>query len=360
MLKTEAFINGMSCISPQQTINSSGIPDDITGLGDAPYLKCIEPIYKKYIDPMAARRMSRLVKMGIYTAKSCLENALIENPDAIITGTGLGCVEDTEKFLSSIILNEENLLNPTPFIQSTHNTISSQISLNLKCHSYNITYAHRGLSFESALLDSILMLREETAEKVLIGSADEITPKAFTITNRMGYWKTGNLNNLNLLSSTTKGTIAGEGSAFFLLSNNPIQTSFAKICSVETFSYLMDTESIKESVESFLQNNNIEINDIDLVLLGINGDNRFDHLYYELTKTIFENNACAYFKHLCGEYHTALSFALWMAASILKEQSIPDFIRINNVQESKLKNILIYNNYRNLSHSFILLKYVKL
>lgn len=358
MLKTEAYINSMSCISPQQTIYNNGIPVDIMGLGDAPYLKCIEPIYKKYIDPMAARRISRLVKMGIYTAKSCLENAGIENPDAIITGTGLGCVEDTEKFLTSIILNEENLLNPTPFIQSTHNTISSQISLNLKCHAYNMTYAHRGLSFESALLDCLLMLREDSVEKVLIGSADEITPNTFAITNRMGHWKTGNLSNLNILNSTTKGTIAGEGSAFFLLLNKPTQSSFAKICSVETFSYSMDAESVKESAESFLKNNNIEISDIDLVMLGINGDNRFDHFYYELTKTIFENNACAYFKHLCGEYHTASSFAIWMAAAILKEQSIPGFIRINNVRESKLKNILIYNNYRNLSHSFILLKYV--
>jgi 3-oxoacyl-(acyl-carrier-protein) synthase len=119
----------------------------------------------------------------------------------------------------------------------------------------------------------------------------------------------------------------------------------------------MDAESVKESAESFLKNNNIEKSDIDLVMLGINGDNRFDHFYYELTKTIFENNACAYFKHLCGEYHTASSFAIWMAAAILKGQSIPGFIRINNVHESKLKNILIYNNYRNLSHSFILLKY---
>ena len=348
----------MLCISPQQTINSNGIPVDIMGLGNAPYLKCIEPIYKKYIDPMSARRMSRLVKMGIYTAKSCLENAGIEDPDAIITGTGLGCVEDTEKFLSSIILNEENLLNPTPFIQSTHNTISSQISLNLKCHSNNITYAHRGLSFESALLDSILMLKEESAEKVLIGSADEITPNIFAITNRMGHWKTGNLNNLNILNSTTKGAIAGEGSAFFLLLNKPTQPSFAKICSVETFSYSMDALSVKENTESFLQSNNIERSDIDLVLLGINGDNRFDHLYYELTKTMFRNNVCAYFKHLCGEYHTASSFAMWMAAAILKEQSIPDFIRINNMKECKLKNILIYNNYRNLSHSFILLKHV--
>lgn len=356
MLKTEAYINGTACISPQRTIDNNGFCNEIIELKDTPYLKCIEPVYKKYIDPMVARRMSRIVKMGIYTAKSCMENSGIENPDAIITGTGLGCIEDTEKFLSSIILNEEKLLNPTPFIQSTHNTISSQISLSLKCHAYNVTYAHRSLSFESALFDSLLMIGEKSAETVLLGGADEITPNSFTITNRLGFWKTKKTSNLELLNSTTKGSIAGEGTSFFLLSDKPSLTTFAKISSVEISSNQLDEETVKKNAISFIQNNNIEIHDVDLVLLGINGDSRFDNLYYELVKTIFNKNACAYFKHLCGEYHTASSFALWLAATILKEQEVPGFISVNNIQANRLKNILIYNQYRNHSHSFILLK----
>jgi 3-oxoacyl-(acyl-carrier-protein) synthase len=360
MLTTEVYINGAACISPQKTIENIGIPAEVTELNDALYLKCIEPVYKKYIDPMVSRRMSRIVKMGIYTAKSCLENSGIEDPDAIITGTGLGCIEDTEKFLSSIILNEEKLLNPTPFIQSTHNTITSQISLALKCHAYNITYAHRGLSFESALFDSLLMMNEKSAETILLGSADEITPNTFAITKRLGHWKAGNVSNLELLNSSTKGSIAGEGSSFFLLSNKPASSTFAKISSVETYSNLQDAETVKKNAISFLQNNKIGIKDVDLVLLGINGDCRFDDLYYSLTKTIFSENACVYFKHLCGEFHTASSFAMWLAANIIKQQAVPDFIKINNVQVKKIKNILIYNHYRNLSHSFILLKHAEL
>ena len=52
-------------------------------------------------------------------------------PDAIITGTGLGCLEDTEKFLTAMVTNKEEFLTPTSFIQSTHNTVSAQIALLL-------------------------------------------------------------------------------------------------------------------------------------------------------------------------------------------------------------------------------------
>jgi len=345
----------MACISAQKTFDSNRFPDEITECNDSRCLKCIEPVYKKYIDPMVSRRMSRIVKRGIYSAKSCMEDAGIETPDAIITGTGLGCIEDTEKFLSSLIKDGEKLLNPTPFIQSTHNTVSSQISLFLKCHAYNITYSHRGLSFESALSDSLMMLNEKTAEHILLGGTDEITANVFDITNRLGHWKKENCSNLNIRESRTKGSVAGEGSVFFLLSGKANTHTYAKIVSVETLSEQLDAESVKKETLSFLEKNNLNPADIDLLLLGINGDSSFGHIYHSLTGTLFSNNACATFKHLCGEYHTASSFATWLAAVILKERSVPAIIRMDNKPIRQLKNILVYNHYRNITHSFILL-----
>ncbi|NJK84751.1 MAG: beta-ketoacyl synthase chain length factor [Bacteroidales bacterium] len=113
---------------------------------------------------MASRRMSRIVKMGICSALKCLKESGVEVPDAIITGTGFGCIEDTEKFLGSIIQNEEKMLNPTPFIQSTHNTVGAAIALKIKCNNYNNTYVHRGFSFEHALLDGLMLLNEDKAK----------------------------------------------------------------------------------------------------------------------------------------------------------------------------------------------------
>ncbi len=59
--------------------------------------------------------MSRIVKMGVVAAMTCLRNASIENPAAIITATAYGCLEDSSAFLRRMIEFEEKLLEPDCF-----------------------------------------------------------------------------------------------------------------------------------------------------------------------------------------------------------------------------------------------------
>ena len=355
MLKQDAYINGLGCISAQKTFENNNFVEEFKIFEGVNMLKCIEPLYKKFIDPMIARRMSRLVKMGIYSSKLCLEDANVETPDAIIVGTGLGCMEDTGKFLSSMIQNEEKLLNPTPFIQSTHNTVSSQIALFIKCHAYNITYSQRGLSFESALIDSLLTLKESANKNILLGGFDELTNTSFNITKRLGHWKNDN-EICSFLESKTRGSIAGEGSSFFVLSDKKNDSTYAKIVSVETSVKLMNTEVLENEMISFLKKNNLNNTDIDLIMYGYNGDCEYDKLYHYLNNNLFKDNSSAYFKHLCGEYDTCTSFALWLSSLILKNHEIPEIVKITASKQKKRKTILIYKNYRNENHSFILLQ----
>src|SRR5690606_35405111 len=119
--------------------------------------------YKEFISPAASRRMANGVKMGFSSAKFALEKSNLAQPYAIITGTGMGCIENTEKFLNTLLANNEEFLTPTSFIQSTHNTVGAQIALGLECKGYNATYVHGALSFESALIDAQLMLQQEEA-----------------------------------------------------------------------------------------------------------------------------------------------------------------------------------------------------
>ena len=81
-----AFINGIGLISPQKTAESKEFLPEIVEY-TADYLKCIEPGYRSYIDPIQSRRMSRLIKMGIASAKMSVAEAGLTMPDAIITGT---------------------------------------------------------------------------------------------------------------------------------------------------------------------------------------------------------------------------------------------------------------------------------
>ena len=104
------------------------------------------------------RRMSKVIKMAVATAIETIGGVEeIDSLDGIITATGWGCLTDSERFLRNIIADKEQLLNPTPFIQSTFNTVGGQIALLRHNHCYNVTFVNRSHSFEDALLDAVLI-----------------------------------------------------------------------------------------------------------------------------------------------------------------------------------------------------------
>lgn len=361
-----AFINGIGLISPQQTTNPDlFLPEILEYTAD--FLQAINPNYKEYINPITARRMSRLVKMGITSAKIALQDAHIlpslpgDGPgvgalvDAIITGTGLGSVEDTEQILTEMNAGEQ-LMNPTPFIQSTYNTISSQIAITLNCNNYNSTYVHRSFSFESALQDALLQFEEGLVGSALVGGIDEITENHLLITRRPGHWKMIPVNNLKLLSYRTTGALAGEGAAYFLLGDKSCPSTYAKLKDVKTIYKLKTHSDLENAVMTFLSSNNLNIGQLDAVILGYNGDVEFDTIYDRLGSEIFNQTPQLWYKHLCGEYYTSTGFALWLASNILKNRHIPPSVILNSIPANKLENILIYNQYRNTNHSLLLLE----
>jgi 3-oxoacyl-[acyl-carrier-protein] synthase II len=345
---TPVYINGTGIISPQKTLGAALFPDEIIS-AESDMVKCKEPNYKEYVSGDMVRRMSRLIKMGVTASKVCLQDGGCSLPDAIITGTGLGCIEDTEKFLASMISNKEEFLTPTSFIQSTHNTVGAQIALILKCHNYNFTYVHRGFSFESALLDAMLQVDEDKDLKILVGGLDELTKNSFHITRRLGLWKTKPVNNLDLLKSKSKGSIAGEGAAFFLVSGIKSDRSYAMVSDLKM---LFKPENAQEIIS---EGNHLSAGDIDLLLLGLNGDASTD-VHYHTFSSAFPAAGKSYFKHLCGEYFTSSSFGLWLGSVILKHGQVPDAVKLEGNFGKPVRNILLYNHFQNLDHSLILLQ----
>jgi 3-oxoacyl-[acyl-carrier-protein] synthase II len=346
------YIPAAAALSPQPTFRQEIFTQPVTYTSNR--LQAIEPDYTKLVDPKLLRRMSRVIKMGVVTASACLQDAGETDPGAIITGTAFGCMEDSDLFLQQLIARNEESLPPTPFIQSTHNTVGAQIALMLKCHHYNNTFAHGGVAFENALLDAILLLKDGETKTALVGGIDEITDSSYTIMSRFGFYKNGLVSSLDLYKTHSKGTIAGEGAAFFLLSASP-ENAIAQLDGIGTF-YKPKTElEIEQQVLAFLEAHSITAGNIDLVITGKNGDNREDGIYEALQQSVFRNNPMLHYKNLCGEYPTAVSFALWMAVHILKTGIVPEATGYKGGNEDRPKKILIYNQYRKVYHSLILI-----
>lgn len=348
------YIRATGNISPQKTFGHQPLAEaPVAYTGNR--LTCIEPDYKEFIDPKQIRRMSRIIRMGVAAAIECLQEANINVPDAIVTGTAYGCLEDTNSFLSKMVEFNEELLTPTAFIQSTHNTIGAQIGLMLQCNNYNNAFVHRGLSFESALLDGMMLFKENDAQNVLVGAIDEITNTSHAILNRLGLYKQGKVSNLDIYKTKSKGTIAGEGASFFLLANEPSATDYAKLDGLHTFYKPEGIAEIEQQINSFLEDQHISINDIDLIITGKNGDAGSDEIYESLAKSVFADKETINYKHLCGEYPTAAGFAFWLAANIIKSGKVPEIFKNKNLSEDKIKKILVYNHYQGIHHSLSLL-----
>lgn len=308
-------------------------------------LRCAEPDYAALIDPRLIRRMSRVVKMGTAAAIACLREAGLEQPGAIITGTTYGCLEDTEQFLHKLVAQNEEMLAPTAFIQSTHNTIGGQIALMLQCHAYNNTFVHRAFSFEHALLDAMLLLRENETPNALVGGLDEITNSLYHVLSRFDlYKKTADA------GYDPEGTVAGEGAAFFLLSPEKPAEPAAQLLDVATF---YKPQNMTEQIQQFLRVNGLLSSGIDLLLWGKNGDIRYDGVYDTLAETLFRDTPAVAFKQICGEYPTATAFASWLATQILTGKEVQRGLLPGGVVSPK--NILIYNHFYNIHHSLILL-----
>lgn len=348
------YIRATGNISPQKTFGHPPfLTEPVEYFGNR--LSCVEPDYKELIDIKLIRRMSRIIRMGVATANECLQEGEITTPDAIVTGTAYGCLEDTRLFLTKMIEYNEELLTPTAFIQSTHNTIGAQIGLMLQCNNYNNTFVHRGFSFESALLDAVMLLNEKEADNVLLGAIDEITNSSHAILSRFSLYRNGICSNIDhFFGKEQKGTIAGEGAAFFLLANKPHHSDYAKLEAYHTFYKPVGIKEIEKNIISFLDLHSIKFDEIDIVITGRNGDAAHDKIFDILEQSIFIKNTTVNYKNLSGEYPTATAFAMWLSVNIIKSGCIPPILNLIGDKEKKINRILVYNHFQSVHHSLLL------
>lgn len=349
------YINSASCISVQDTLNEN-ILQNLTLENSAKIIKAIEPNYKEFIPPAMIRRMSKTVKMSSVASHYALKEAGIEKPDAIIVGTGMGCSQDSEKFLKNVIDNHEEFLTPTFFIQSTHNTVAGQIALGLQCHAYNFTYVNTSSSLEFSLLDAQLQIKDGEAENVLVGSTDEQTDRTMELYCLNNTIKKESDLPVDYLNSMTKGVIWGEGASFFVVGKDKTETTYAKLTDIRISNRLELHETL-DFIREFLTKNNLSATNIDAVILGFSGDADSD-VYYTKAMDLFPDSALLYYKHLSGEFNTASGFSTFTACHILKEQKIPEVMRINSERKEEVKNILLYNHLAGSDHSLVLLERV--
>ncbi len=283
------YINGIGLISPAGSDRGSEWePAQPEAVDDQ--LRCIDPNFRDFIPAPKLRRMSKILKRGNAAAKMSLQDAGVEVPDAITVGSGLGCLEDTTRFLLKMAENDEQFLNPTPFIQSTHNSVAGNIALSLQCHGHNFTFVDGGNSFESAWMDAALFLSENSGSNVLVGGIDEVDTEFHARMNARGtFWKS---------AENPELPIPGEGAVFLTVSDVPGKAPYACI------DFMHSTKGAQSDIPDLLKEEGLVLDDLDLIL---DGSGMVD----------LQRLSTVNYKMYCGEFHTASAFGLAMAAGRL-------------------------------------------
>jgi len=338
------YIHHHTCLSPQLT--HPGIDLETLQSPIDNKLKAIEPAYEG-IPPGMLRRMGTAIRLGVGAALNLLKTS---NPtNGIIIGTAKGGMEDCIRFLNQIVQYEEGVLAPGSFVQSTTNAIAGTLGLMSGNKGYNITHTHRGLAFENAVIDAILQLHDHPDHTYLLGGVDEISSFNYNLERLSGAYKTETVDSDNFYALQSKGSIAGEAAAMFLV-NGKEEGSGYRIEGISTL-HSDDDEAVKEWTEDFLSEYNATPS---LLLSGENGDQRHLHFYENAENLLPPGISIARFKHMCGEFPTTTAFAVWFAGTILQSKHIPAHAIKKQGENAVYKSILIYNNFKGIQHSLML------
>ena len=123
------------------------------------------------------------------------------------------------------------------------------------------------------------------------------------------------------MKHNSPGSIAGEGSAMFIVDDRPYG-AVAKITDIHIF-HSTRNSLVREQLEQFLAKH-LPVNKMpDLLLSGENGDKRFHHFYAAAETVVGSEASIARFKHLSGEHPTAAAFAVWLGCEIFKHGEVP-------------------------------------
>ncbi|MDR3118553.1 MAG: beta-ketoacyl synthase chain length factor [Mediterranea sp.] len=341
MKKRKVYIQAMAQISIQNPLTDEWIHRPV--VHNTSYVRSIDPNFRDFLSSAESRRMGKLLKRALVTSLEVIRKSGIECPDAIITGTGLGCIENTEFFLDALCRNGEQLLKPTHFMQSTHNTISSLIGIHTKTYGYNITYAHKGVSFDSALQDAWTQFQLELIDSALIGGHDEMTPSYFTLLKKAKF-------------VGQDREVCGETAVSVMLGSDKTKG----LCLLSGFKlmYKPEMERLKRELSHMLDGAGISLDEIDAVMTGISGNELNDSYYQDVLPKLFGDIPILHYKHVFGESYTAPGLGFYAAACCLLYGKIPAFLYMDQSKAatSRPNYILLFNLFEGKSCSLILLE----
>ncbi len=291
------------------------------------------------LDPVRRRRMSRLQQMAVAAARQSVawldERGRAGNRVSVAFGTGFGSLNETAAFVENMILKEERAPRPSCFTNSVHNSLASQVALELGLKGPNVTAVQREISFEAALFQGAATLRNGDADLLIAGAADELNQYALAAGLRWGFWngEPRPVAPFHERGGEPGRTLPGEGCVVFSVGRaEDCASSLARLRCVRIGRAVLDARGRVDArgeaawIHHALVQDGIAPGEVDLLLTSANGRRVLDDpcaaVAAEFGRMAGKEIPCGTYKQCCGEWRSASAFGLLTAIGLLRG-SIP-------------------------------------
>ena len=187
-----------------------------------PVYICDTSPLKTFIKKRALRRVDHYSKIAVLGSFLALKDAGVLEDDhhrlAIVVATGYGASHTTFAFLDTAFDDGDACASPTLFSNSVHNAAAAHMAILLKARGPNLTVSQFEMSVPSALLAACGLLEDKVVDAVLFGGVDEYCGVLGYCWQR--FFGPDSAFRMKPLEWNNQSAIAGEGSAFFLLTRD--------------------------------------------------------------------------------------------------------------------------------------------
>jgi 3-oxoacyl-(acyl-carrier-protein) synthase len=322
------------------------------------------------LPPERIKRMGR----GQMLAIAAVRRALAEcapapargGETAIALGTAWAEEGDEIVFLENLLKLGEKGAKPAYFVNSVKNALASQLALTFGFQGENQTFAHDALSFESALWQGARLLGAGRARHAVVCGVEALVEFQEIHGHLLGWYGADSAPLAPLAEprrAAGQGTIPGEGAAAFVLAAPGVAASpLARLAFVRARgpgqrAPALSAGSELTFVEQVVRDAEMRIEDLELVLLGANGDPALDAVYGEVAASLrarAPSLAIAVYRHLTGDFATASALGFELAVRAVAGRALPGEARVVLGAAGPCERVLLYHLTRAGYHSVMI------
>ena len=322
------------------------------------------------LPPERIKRMGRGQMMAIGAVKRavdvCADPPARGRATAVSVGTAWAEEGDEITFLENLIERGEKGAKPAFFVNSVKNALASQLALTFGFQGENQTFAHDALSFESALWQGARLLGAGRARHAIVCGVDALAPFHEIHGHLAGWYGTEPARLAPLAGSAgpaDRKTLPGEGAAAFVLAPpGTAERRLARLGGLRARGPLYRTPALSVGDElAFLEQALVDaqtrIDEIDLVLVGANGDAALDALYAGVLGELRARSsgiAAGVYRHVTGDFATASALGFDLAVRAANRGSLPAEAHVALGPVRAIERVLLYHLTSTGYHSAII------